>query len=104
MKENIITCDQCNGTGQTPRHVRCSKCKGKKVLDWLEDIFGTEDPKQFEIKFKDIDQTMGFDIKNRIINDLSQQLAKDIDKEIINELKSKENYFKNNYREYEPDK
>jgi len=39
-----MKCDKCNGKGLIPLEgeylITCSKCKGKKELDWLENVFG----------------------------------------------------------------
>jgi hypothetical protein len=39
-----MVCDECNGTGiNKDNSWFCDKCKGKKELDWIENIIGVSE-------------------------------------------------------------
>ena len=74
LKEGELFCDKCEGTG---RHkfkenylLRCPKCRGKGVVDWISNVVG--------VKVKTID-----DYKNDFVAFASEMLSQKIDNEIM---------------------
>lgn len=80
LNDQYYTCDKCNGRGNIPTKnpdvvKQCSKCFGKKQLDWIENLVGVT---KYKPTFDEVQQD--------ILNVLSMELAKKIDEEILNSI------------------
>jgi hypothetical protein len=87
-----IICDKCNGTGlynDGTYILRCPKCKGKKKLDWCEQIVGVAPEKIDDSSFSTFSQTIynkNYNIppfQQYVIDKLAESMAAKIDKEIM---------------------